>query len=92
MTMKIKNFIDDFFVFTRAAIIKYQEFKELTGDQKKDRVDEYMKDLVLKSINASTCPIFFRWIIKTFIIQYIPEITQRIYDLIKDNVEGITNK
>lgn len=90
--IKVKNFIEDFFVYARAAIIKYESFKELTGDQKKDRVDQYMKDMILQAINSVSCPIFFRWIIKTFIIQYIPMITQRIFDLIKDNVEGITNK
>jgi len=92
MTIKVKHFIEDFIVCARAAIIKYESFKELTGEQKKDRVDSYMEDMVLKSINSVACPIFFRWVVKTFIIKHIPMITQRIYDLIKDRVEGITNK
>ena len=92
MSNKVKLFIDDFFVYARAAILKYREFKELTGEQKKDRVDQYMTDLVLKSINSVTYPVFFRWIVKAFVVKQIPVITQRIYDLIKDNVEGITNK
>ena len=89
---KLASFTDDFFVYARTAILKYREFKELTGEQKKDRVDSYMTDLVLKSVDTVAYPIFFKWVVKTFVIKLIPVITQRIYDLIKDNVEGITNK
>lgn len=92
MNFSVATYIIDVFTVARNAIIKYQSFKELTGDQKKDRVDAYVKEMLRQSLESKKCPYLFKLVIKYYLLKNVSTITQKIYDLIKDNVEGITNK
>lgn len=95
----VKQFITGVFEITTQAIKKYEEYKELTGQQKMERVNDYVVNLIFESLSniGNECergPLFsntlFVWIIKKIVIKCIPVITQKIYDLIQMKIEGIT--
>lgn len=90
--MKFKEFIKDFTKTAKGYIAYYETIKDLTGEEKKLRLDKKMCDyaeLILSQIKINPILTF---IIKNFIIKNIPAITQAVFDLIKTSVKGITEE
>lgn len=88
--MKFKEFITNFVTETKYYIEKYEQYKELSGVQKKARVDDIIKSYIENTIDTIGLNFVAKFIIKKLLIENIPVITQCIFDLIKAKVEGIT--
>ena len=88
--MKVKEFIQNIAAETRHYIEKFEQYKDLTGEQKKARLDDIIKSYIENTIDSIGLNVFVKFIIKKFIIDNIPTITQIIFDLLKAKIEGIT--
>lgn len=88
--MKFKEFIKNVASETKRYIEKYEGFKELTGEEKKKRVDSIISEYIEATIDTLGLNFVFRFIVKKLLLENIPTITQIIFDLIKTKVEGIT--
>lgn len=90
--MKFKEFVIDFAKTAKGYIAYYETLKDLSGEEKKIRLDKKMTDLSLNIIEKAQINLVLKFIIKNYIIKNIPYITQAIFDLIKARVEGITDQ
>ena len=88
--MKFKEFIKNVAQETKRYIEKYEGFKELTGQEKKKRVDSIIAEYIEATVDTLGLNFVFRFIVKKLLLENIPTITQIIFDLIKAKVEGIT--
>lgn len=88
--MKVKEFIQNIVKESKHYIEKYEQYKELSGVQKKARVDDILKTYIENTIDTIGLNFIVKLIIKKLLIENIPVITQCIFDLIKAKVEGIT--
>jgi len=87
---KVKELITGVADRTKAIIVKLQGFETLTGEQKKERLDDYITDYIEEIIDNIGLNIVFKFVIRKVLIKNIPTITQCIFDLIKTKVDGIT--
>lgn len=88
--MHIKTFIKDFVQNTKSYIEKYEQYKDLTGEEKKARVDSLIYEYVEAVIDNIGLNFIFKFVIKKLLLENIPTITQLIFDLLKAKVDGIT--
>ena len=88
--MKIKEFIQNISKETARYIEKYEQIKDLSGEQKKARVDGVITEYIETTIDKIGLNFIIKFIIKKLLIENIPVITQCIFDLIKSKVDGIT--
>lgn len=88
--MKIKEFIQNVAAETRHYIEKFEQYKDLSGEQKKARLDDIIKTYIENTIDSTGLNVFIKFIIKNFILDNVPTITQIIFDLLKAKIEGIT--
>lgn len=88
--MKIKEFIKNIVAESKHYIEKYEQYKDLTGEEKKARVDDILKAYIENTIDTIGLNFIVKLIIKKLLIENIPVITQCVFDLIKAKVEGIT--
>lgn len=88
--MKIKEFIKNIVAESKHYIEKYEQYKDLTGEEKKARVDDILKSYIENTIDTIGLNFIVKLIIKKLLIENIPVITQCVFDLIKAKVEGIT--
>jgi hypothetical protein len=88
--MNIKDFIQTVVKETKFYIEKYEQIKNLSGEQKKARVDEVITEYVENTIDNIGLNFVVKFIIKKLLIENIPVITQCIFDLIASKVQGIT--
>lgn len=88
--MNIKEFIAEFAQKTKNLITVYEQYQELTGAEKKNKVDEIITSWVQRALDSCRLNLITKYIIKTFVIKNIPAITQAVFDLIKTRVKGIT--
>lgn len=88
--MKFKTFIEDFANVAKKYIEKYEECKDLTGEEKKARLDDIVKNYVLVAIDNIPLNFIVKIVIKRVIVENIPFITQAIYNLLKARIKGIT--
>lgn len=88
--MKIKEFIENFTNVSKAIIERVETYKDLSGEEKKERVDEVVTNYVTGVIDNIQVNFIVRFILKKLLIDNIPTITQIIFDLIKTKISGIT--
>ena len=88
--MKIKNFIQNIAAESKHCIEKYEQYKDLTGEEKKARVDDIIKTYIENTIDTIGLNFIVKIIIKKLLIENIPVITQCVFDLIASKVQGIT--
>ena len=88
--MKFKEFIKEFVNKTKNLIQVFEEYSHLSGAEKKAQVDFRIKNWVEEVIDNSKINFLIKFILKTYILNNIPEITQTIFDLVKTRVQGIT--
>ena len=81
--------VKEFFKIARDLIIKYRDFKELSGEEKKKRVDEFLTNWLFENVATKTDNAIICWLLG-ILIYNVPTITQFIYDFLKENIEGIT--
>ena len=88
--MKIKTFIEDFVKTATTYIEKYEECKELSGEERKKRLDDIVSNYVEVAIENIGLNFVFKFVLKKLLIQNIPYITQAIFNLIQTRIKGIT--
>ena len=88
--MEVKVFIKNVVANTKNYIEKFEEYKELTGEQKKARLDDIIKEYIEATIDTIGLNFIFKFVIKKVLIDNLPIITQAIFDLLKAKVEGVT--
>ena len=88
--MKFKDFIQEFTQNAKDYIEKYEQYKDLTGEQKKARVDDMVLTYCNNILDKLPLNFVFKWVFKQILIPNIPHITQAIFDLLSAKVQGIT--
>ena len=88
--MKFKEFISGFVTTAKDYIGKYEQYKELSGEEKKARVDDILLTYCKNTLDAVSLNVVFKFVLKQLLIPNIPHITQIIFDLIASKVAGIT--
>lgn len=63
---------------------------ELENAEKKSALDRAIKGYLVPLLATVRMGCFTKFIFERFVISNIPVITQAIYDLIKDRIEGVT--
>lgn len=69
-----------------------EKLKKLTGEQKKAKVDEIAYAYFDANFNKLKINFLVKAYLRKKIRKAIPDITQKIFDLIATTIEGITNK
>lgn len=91
MAIKFGDFLGNFANVVSALIEKYEtEYKDLKGPEKKARLDDAITNYVNGVIDNIGLNFVFKFVVKNILIQYIPTITQIIFNLIQTKIEGIT--
>lgn len=88
--MKFSDLIKNVALKAEIVIENLEKFKDLTGKQKKDRLDKAIKEYIENNLEFVGMNFIIKFIIKKFLIENIPSITQAIFDLIKVKIEGVT--
>ena len=88
--MEIKQFIQTFATKTKAMIAWLEGYKTLSGEEKKERLDEHLTKYVDLTIDNLGLNFLFKFVLKRILLDNIPAITQTIFDLVKVKVEGVT--
>lgn len=88
--MSLKDFIKGFSETAKTYIEKFEQYKELSNEDKKKRVDDILTTYCLNAIDNLGLNFILKFAFKKLIIPNIPALTQAIFDLIKAKVDGIT--
>ena len=88
--MKIKTFIENLTSTAKKYIEKYEEYKDLTGEDKKRRLDAIIVEYIEGNIDTIGLNFIAKFFIKNILLQNVPYITQAIFNLIKARIKGIT--
>lgn len=88
--MKLKDFINGFTATAKDYIGKYEQYNELTGEEKKARVDGILLTYCNNALDNLPLNFALKWALKKLLIPNIPHLTQAIFDLIKTKIDGIT--
>ena len=91
MSVQFNEFLKNFVTVTKNLIERYEtEYKNLNGEGKKARLDEYLTGYTMTVIDNIGLNFIFKFVLKKLVIENIPTITQIIFDLIKTKIDGIT--
>ena len=82
--------IENFLNFAQSSIKSAQRFKNLSGEEKKRKVDDACAAWIEENFKTNNA--FLAWAVETILVPAIPTVTQCIYNFIKSNVQGITRK
>ena len=63
---------------------------QLNNAEKKNALDRAIKGYLIPLLATAKMGVVTKFILNKFVIDNIPVITQAIYDLIKDRIEGVT--
>lgn len=89
--MKFSVFIQTLSKVIKEQIAKYEKYSELTGEQKKQRVDSMITEYLETIIDNLGLNFVFKYVVKKLLIENVPVITQIVFDLIKAKIKGITD-
>ena len=89
---KVKDFIQNIVNETKHYIEKYEEYKSLSGEEKKARVDNILKNYIETAIDTVGLNFIVKFIVKKILIENISTITQCIFDLLKLKKESLINE
>jgi hypothetical protein len=64
--------------------------KELSNKEKKSALDRAIKGYLVPLLASANMGWVTKFILEKFVLDNIPVITQAIYDLIKDRIDGVT--
>lgn len=79
---KLKILLNHIVTFTKIKIKELAK-TELNSKEKKQKLDDYIVNLIRKTMNYLHFNIAERWFVEHYIIPIVDDITQYIYDLIK---------
>ena len=86
-----KEFLNEFITKTKEEIKELAK-TELENKEKKTSLDEKIIGFVQAALNSAKLNFFAKFVLKKFVLPYICEFTQIIYDLLKTKINGITTK
>lgn len=89
MSDKFKRLWDEIVNCSKAKIVDLAD-TELKNEVKKQKLDIYIINLINGAMDTLGFNAIQRWCVKTFIIPYVDDITQYIYDLLKARIVGVT--
>lgn len=89
--MKFKDFIVTFASKTKGMIAWLEGYKELSGKEKKERLDKHLTQYVEATIDNIGLNFVLKFALRKILLNNIPTITQCIFDLVKAKVEGVTD-
>lgn len=93
--MLIKNAIEfgkEFINRIKLAIEEVEKLKKWSGVQKKAKVDAIAYEFFDANFDKLKINFLVKGYLKKRIRKAIPDITQKVFDLIETSIEGITNK
>ncbi len=85
-----KNFIAGVLETSKKIIAEVEKTKDLTGEEKKKRLDDAI--IVFIQANISKYHFFVRFAINKLVIPYVADFTQAIFDLLKARIKGVTEE
>lgn len=85
-----KNFIAGVLETSKKIIAEVEKTKGLTGEEKKQRLDNAI--IAFIQTNISNYHFFVRFAINKLIIPYVADFTQAIFDLLKARIKGVTEE
>ena len=88
--MQVKDFVIKFGEEAKKYIAYYENFKELKGEQRKNRVIDVLTEWLERTIITLPINPVIRFILKKAIIAALPYIVQVVFNLIESRIEGIT--
>ena len=88
----IVEFAKELIVHIQVAIKKVEAYKELSGQEKMDRVNAMVYEFFDNNYDKLKINFIVKAYMKKKIRKLIPVLTQKVYDLIKSYVAGITEK
>ena len=88
--MNINELVLNFGGKLENLIARYEEYKELNGEQKKARVVEQIGKWFEDAMDVVPINPLLKFIIKKAIIAVLPSIVQVAFDLIQSRIKGIT--
>lgn len=87
--MKIKEFIENVAMVSKTHITELAK-TELTNENKKLMLDEKIVNYVELAISQLSLNIFLKTLLKRLLLPNVSVITQIIFDLLKEKIEGVT--
>ena len=89
----IRNFITKFVSKTKNIILELENFSTLRNEDKKETLDKQITLWAQNAINVLPVNVFVKWLVKKYLLENIPTLTQTIFDLLKEKVfaEAETN-
>lgn len=90
MGINFGEFLKGFADVSTNLIKKYETYKDLTGPEKKLRLDDAITKYANTVIDNIGLNFIFKFVLKKLLIEHIPIITQIIFNLIQTKIEGIT--
>lgn len=88
--MKLKDFINGFALTAKDYIGKYEQYSELSGEEKKARVDSMLLAYCNNALDNLPLNFVLKWAFKKLLIPNIPHLTQAAFNLIASKIDGIT--
>lgn len=93
--MSVKDtieFVKEFIDRIKLAIEDVEKLKKLSGTQKKEKVNAIAYEFFDANYDKLKINFLVKGYLKKRIRKAIPDITQKVFDLIETSIEGITNK
>lgn len=91
MNEKIRALLSEIFNSAKAKIVELAN-TELKDEVKKQKLDTYIVNVIKATMDRLGFNPIARFVVNKFVIPYVDDITQYIYDLLKAKVKGVTKK
>lgn len=72
--------------------IKELALTELDNTEKKQKLDDYIVHLINITMDNLGFNFVARWVVNHYLIPYVDDLTQYVYDLLKAKVNGVTKE
>lgn len=77
--------------FAKDKIVELTK-KEISNEEKKEILDNAVTAYIIQTLNAVSPNFFIRWAITKLLLPNISIITQKIFDLLKEKIDGLTKE
>lgn len=77
--------------FAKDKIVELTK-QEIGNAEKKQMLDDAVTAYIIQTLNAASPNFFIRWAITKLLLPNISIITQKIFDLLKEKIDGLTKE
>ena len=88
--MKLRDFIENFVMVAKTNIIELAQ-TELSNENKKLVLDHKIISFIDSTLEKLTVNLILKFALKKLLLPNVSLITQIIFDLLKERIEGVTN-